>query len=231
MAKEPKLGAKTIAANLAYAANFQIPNTDGIHIGRSTGVNITDSTIQTGDDCASIGDGAKEVSITTVTCGPGHGISVGSLGRYPNEKPVEGIFVRNSTLIGTLNGVRVKTWPAATSGSATDMHFENIIMQNVSNPVIIDQEYFPNNQCKLGSPSQVKISQVSFKKIRGTSASPVAITLVCSKSLHCKGVEVGEIDFAYTGNQGNMTTHCANVHPTLVGKLNPPVSVNSTQSS
>ncbi|KAK2662999.1 hypothetical protein Ddye_001573 [Dipteronia dyeriana] len=44
-----------------------------------------------------IGDGSKKISITKVTCGPGHGISVGSLGKYNNEEPVVGVTVRIKT--------------------------------------------------------------------------------------------------------------------------------------
>lgn len=123
------------------------PNTDGIHIGRSSGISITDTVIQTGDDCVSLGDGCKDISITRVTCGPGHGISVGSLGKYSNEDPVEGVIVRNCTIRNTSNGVRVKTWPDSRDGLASNLHFEDIVMENVGNPVLIDQEYCPWNQC------------------------------------------------------------------------------------
>lgn len=46
-------------------------------------------------------------------------------------------------------GLRIKTWPTTpiTYDLVSNLHFENIIMDNVSNPVIIDQEYCSWNQC------------------------------------------------------------------------------------
>ncbi|KAF8409675.1 hypothetical protein HHK36_005754 [Tetracentron sinense] len=199
-------------------------NTDGIHIGSSTGINIIDSVIGTGDDCVSLGPGSHDITVTKVTCGPGHGISVGSLGKYPNEEDVVGITVRNCTLTNTMNGVRIKTWPASPTGIATDMHFEDIIMNNVGNPVLLDQEYCPYNQCNLQIPSRIKISKVSFKNIQGTSASQIAVKLVCSRDEPCQNVEVGDINLRYTGKEGPAKSQCANVKPILSGKQNPPIS-------
>lgn len=142
------MGAENLSfKNVKIRAPEDSPNTDGIHIGRSTNVSISDSDIQTGDDCISIGDATKKLTITKVTCGPGHGISVGSLGKYVNEGPVEGVIVKDCTFKNTQNGVRIKTWPDSHEGVASDMHFENIIMENVGTPVLIDQEYCPWNRC------------------------------------------------------------------------------------
>ncbi|XP_016503030.1 polygalacturonase-like [Nicotiana tabacum] len=205
-------------------------NTDGIHVARSSNVNITDCVIGTGDDCISVGDELEQLHITRVTCGPGHGISVGSLGKTPGEKPVVGVYVKNCTFINTDNGVRVKTWPASHQGVVTDLHYEDIIVQNVSNPIVIDQVYCPYNQCNKDLPSQVKISKVSIKNIRGTSRTQDAVLLLCSKGAPCDGVEVGDIDITYNGKEGPAKSSCENVKPKFVGKQNPPICAGAQSS-
>ncbi|KAL5798052.1 hypothetical protein ACOSQ2_002872 [Xanthoceras sorbifolium] len=207
-------------------------NTDGIHIGRSSGINILESNIATGDDCVSIGDGSEQILISKVTCGPGHGISVGSLGKYQNEAPVIGVTVRNCTISGTSNGVRIKTWPASYPGTVSNMHFEDIIMNNVSNPVLIDQVYCPWNECNAKLPSRVKISNVTIKNIRGTSASPVAVKLACSSGIPCQGVEIADIDLTYTGKEApKAVSECSNIRPRIFGKQNPPACGSPTTSN
>lgn len=132
---------------LTITAPAQSLNTDGIHVGRSIGINITGAAIRTGDDCVSLGDGNEHITIQKVTCGPGHGISVGSLGKYNNEQPVKGVTVRTCTFTNTMFGVRIKTWPGSPNGVASDMFFEDLVMNNVGTPVLIDQQYCPYGKC------------------------------------------------------------------------------------
>ncbi|XP_038896337.1 exopolygalacturonase clone GBGE184-like [Benincasa hispida] len=117
------------------------PNTDGMHISTSKLVTITNSVIGTGDDCVSIGHSTEKITVTGVTCGPGHGLSVGSLGKYSKEKSVYDVLVKNCTIFNATNGARIKTWASPVSGLASGITFEDIVMYNVKNPIIIDQTY------------------------------------------------------------------------------------------
>ncbi|CAL5186747.1 unnamed protein product [Lathyrus oleraceus] len=166
------------------------PNIDGIHIGISNGVTITNSNIGTRDDCISLGDGSQKVTIENVNCGPGHGISVGSLGKLTTEENVAGLIVKNYTLTKTENGVRIKTWPDEPGKiTITDMHFEDITMVDVMNPIIIDQEYCPWNKCSKKNPSQIK----------GTSGTAEGVTIICSSGVPCEGVEFNNVYLTFNG--------------------------------
>ncbi|KAJ6297066.1 hypothetical protein OIU78_022735 [Salix suchowensis] len=147
----------------------------------------------------------------------GQGNVAWSKRRYPNEKPVSGIFVKNCTISNTANGVRIKSWPDLYGGAASNMHFEDIVMNNVQNPIVVDQEYCPWNQCSLKSPSKVKISDVSFKNIRGTSATPVVVKLACSGGIPCEKVELADINLVYSGSEGPAKSQCSNVKPIISG--------------
>ncbi|KAH7545309.1 hypothetical protein FEM48_Zijuj01G0079900 [Ziziphus jujuba var. spinosa] len=159
-----------IIKSIKISAPAENLNTDGIHIGNSNGIEISSSVIGTGDDCVSLGQGSKNINIFDVFCGPAHGISVGSLGKTLNDEMV-GLTVRNCTFTGTDNGVRIKTWPDCADGIASDFVFDDIVMNNVQNPIVTDQQYCAHNKCNLKVPSRIKASNVSFKRIRGISAS------------------------------------------------------------
>ncbi|KAK2978324.1 hypothetical protein RJ640_000154, partial [Escallonia rubra] len=133
-------------SNVRLIAPYQSPNTDGIHVQGSTGVTITGSSIKTGDDCISIGPGTKNLWMERITCGPGHGVSIGSLGKLLNEAGVQNVTLTNSVFSGSDNGLRIKTWARPSNGFVTNILYQNIVMKNVKNPIIIDQNYCPTNQ-------------------------------------------------------------------------------------
>ncbi|EOY07005.1 Pectin lyase-like superfamily protein [Theobroma cacao] len=205
--------------NVKLYAPDQSPNTDGIHVQSSTGLTITGSTLQTGDDCISIGPGTRNLVMTSIKCGPGHGVSIGSLGRDLNEAGVQNVTLTNSVFSGSDNGVRIKTWARPSNGFVKNVVFENIIMNNVKNPIIIDQNYCPSNQ---GCPSQssgVKISGVTYKNIRGTSATQEAVTFDCSRSSPCRGITLHDIKLTHMNKAA--TSSCKNVGGTSRGVVVP----------
>ncbi|KAG8386715.1 hypothetical protein BUALT_Bualt03G0177800 [Buddleja alternifolia] len=198
--------------NISYVrlmAPADSPNTDGIRIGSSTNIKISRAIIATGDDCVSMVSGTQNVDISGVTCGPGHGISVGSLGRSHEGEYVTGISVRNSTFIGSDNGVRIKTWAPSLYSVASNISFQDITMQNVKNPIVIDQQYCPLPHCLVGE-SAVQIENVTFKNIRGISSTKVAVNIQCSGARPCRNVKLININLGYNGTGPSMSM-CSHV--------------------
>ncbi|GJN18337.1 hypothetical protein PR202_gb05487 [Eleusine coracana subsp. coracana] len=175
------------------------PNTDGIHVQGSSGVTVTRASIRTGDDCVSVGPGTAHLRVERVSCGPGHGISIGSLGK-DEEAGVENVTVTGASFAGTENGLRIKTWARAAARGAyvRGVVFEHATMRDVRNPIIIDQNYCPNHGCPHQS-SAVKISDVRYTDIRGSSASQVAVKFDCSASNPCTGIGLQDIRLTLDG--------------------------------
>ncbi|KAI4383575.1 hypothetical protein MLD38_009395 [Melastoma candidum] len=169
-----------------------IPNTDGIHIQNSEHVYVSDCDIRTGDDCISIGDGTSDIYVEGIHCGPGHGISIGSLGKDGSEDHAENIHVRNVHFRGTTNGVRINTWQGG-RGYVKNIIFEDIICHRVLNPITIDQFYSGHELLRI-LPSAVQIHNVTFSNIRGTSTSRKAIELACSLTQPCTDIILKDIN-------------------------------------
>ncbi|KAF8105591.1 hypothetical protein N665_0157s0160 [Sinapis alba] len=180
--------------NVSISSPWDSPNTDGIHVHSSSFVNITNSTIGVGDDCVSISTGSLDVLVSGTRCGPGHGFSIGSLGKQKNEEEVRRIKFQNCTINGADNGVRIKTWPTSPPSQASDITFEDILMINVSNPIFIDQEYCPSNSCNTTSASMVRLSNIEFKNIRGTYRSDFGVNLRCSSLVACENVTLIDVN-------------------------------------
>ncbi|CAI9762933.1 unnamed protein product [Fraxinus pennsylvanica] len=186
------------------------PNTDGIHVEKSTQVTIMISKIGTGDDCVSIGPETSNLWIEKVTCGPGHGISIGSLGWELQEPGVQNITVKSATFTGTQNGVRVKTWARPSKGFVKYVLFQHIAMVNVENPIIINQNYCPDNNNCPNQVSSVKISDITYQDIHGTSATEIATKFDCSKRYPCSGITLNDVKLTYKNEPAHSL--CINTH-------------------
>ncbi|KAG2553763.1 hypothetical protein PVAP13_9KG620600 [Panicum virgatum] len=124
-----------LVSKMFIAAPGWSPNTDGIHVSNSKEVSISDCTISTGDDCISIVTGSMFVRVTGIFCGPGHGISIGSLGANNSWAHVSDVLVEKATLLGTTNGVRIKTWQGSAI-AVRNIHYRNIYGTSASKVAI-----------------------------------------------------------------------------------------------
>ncbi|XP_028791483.1 polygalacturonase At1g48100-like isoform X2 [Neltuma alba] len=199
------------------------PNTDGIHIENTNDVRIYNSVISNGDDCVSIGSGSYDVDIKNITCGPGHGISIGSLGNHNSKACVQNITVRDSVIKVTANGVRIKTWQGG-SGSVSGVTFSNIHMDRVRNPIIIDQFYCLTKEC-ANQTSAVFVSNIVYTNIKGTydTRSP-PMHFACSDSVPCTNLTLSDVELLPAQGDMVLDPYCWNAYGNLQTLTIPPMS-------
>ncbi|XP_034698250.1 polygalacturonase At1g48100 [Vitis riparia] len=176
--------------NITISSPENSPNTDGIHLQNTQDVEIQHSNIGCGDDCVSIQTGCSNVHVHHINCGPGHGISLGGLGKEKSAACVSNLVVDNISVQNALYGVRIKTWQGGI-GSVKNVSFSNIQVSDVKVPIMIDQYYCDKHICK-NQTGAVAISGVTYNQIIGTySVQP--IHLACSNNVPCTDVDLIDI--------------------------------------
>lgn len=115
-------------------------NTDGIDPVSSTNVTITHCYIHAGDDSVAIssrqGGEASHISVSDNHFYTGHGMSIGS----GTSGGVSHVLVRDLTIDGSLNGIRIKSDPSR-GGLVHDVEYENVCIRNVTNPIVLTPHY------------------------------------------------------------------------------------------
>ncbi|VAH58484.1 unnamed protein product [Triticum turgidum subsp. durum] len=213
---------QALVHNVSISAPGDSPNTDGITIGASHHVRVSSSSIQSGDDCVSIITGTTDVNVTDITCGPGHGISVGSLGGA-GEGPamVERITVSNCKFFNTTNGVRIKSWQGG-QGKASGFIFRDLNMTEVQHPIDIDQFYCPHGNCPERQGG-VAITDARFINIHGTSSEREAIKIMCSNSVPCHDIYLDNVDLSWCKHTSPPKAKVLNAHGSVAGTVKPQV--------
>ncbi|KAG0491451.1 hypothetical protein HPP92_004849 [Vanilla planifolia] len=146
-------------------------NTDGIHLQNSANVEIRQSGRLHLDPNRS-----SMVHVQSVTCGPGHGISIGSLGEGRTAAWVSNVTVEHVAFVGTLTG------------------FESRLgrVSHVQTPIVINQ-YYSDGRSNKNQSSAVAISQISYDTIIGTYTEQ-PVYLACSDSFPCKALSISNLD-------------------------------------
>ncbi|CAL4976677.1 unnamed protein product [Urochloa decumbens] len=210
-------------SGLSISSPQTSPNTDGIHIENTQDVVISDVSVSNGDDCVSIGAGTLNVHIENVTCGLGHGISIGSLGKQGTRACVSNVTVRNAVIRHSDNGVRIKTWQGG-SGSVSEVSFQDVRMEAVRNPIIIDQYYCLSKSCQ-NATTAVFVSGVSYAGIRGTyDARSAPIHFGCSDAVPCTNITLADVELLPASGQTVDDPFCWNVYGNAATPTVPPVA-------
>ncbi|WP_063749786.1 pectinesterase family protein [Streptomyces xylophagus] len=134
---------KSAIDGITVQAPADAPNTDGIDVWSSSGVAVTNSTIDTGDDDIAINSSAEggpshDISLSGCTILHGHGLSIGSY----TAGGIYDIDIHDNTLKGTTAGVRIKS----ARGRAGEIHavtYKNLKMTDVTTPIQITG-YYPS---------------------------------------------------------------------------------------
>ncbi|EKD20085.1 uncharacterized protein L3040_002239 [Drepanopeziza brunnea f. sp. 'multigermtubi'] len=214
--------------------NFE-KNTDGWDIYRSTRILIQNSTITNGDDCVSFKPNSTDITVRNLSCNGTHGISVGSLGQYPERVDyVENILVTNINMYNSSEGARIKIWPDAYSeksgtlsggggrGLVRNVTYDGMWLDNVDYGLTITQCYGQDNETLcFEHPSKLEIIDVTFKNIRGRTNrvfAPIVAHLVCSSNQTCSNIVAENVDIR-TISGANLVT-CRNLDRSLLGGLN-----------
>ncbi|PNS18098.1 Endopolygalacturonase B [Sphaceloma murrayae] len=179
-------------------------NTDAFDVGSSTGVHISGANVKNQDDCLAVNSGT-DISFTDGTCSGGHGLSIGSVGGRDNND-VKNVYIANSKIINSQNGVRVKTVYDAT-GSVNNVTYSGITLSNITKyGIVIEQDY--ENGSPTGTPTTgVPITKLTVSGVTGSVASSATpIYLLCGKG-SCSGWTWKNV--AVTG--GKKSTKCLNV--------------------
>ncbi|XP_076953431.1 polygalacturonase ADPG2-like [Bidens hawaiensis] len=203
--------------DITIFADSDAPNTDGIDISATKGATIA---------LQSMLVATSYINITDLHCGPGHGISVGSLGRNNAKEFVSNVKVTGAILTDTQNGVRIKTVPGG-SGSANQITFSDITMTKVQRPIILTQFYCPHvdpANC-TDKPQMVQKSGVTFENIHGTSSTDDAINIHCSKNLNsCVGIRLQNINIRAASPSVVAGSTCKNTNVGLIPPMIPGVN-------
>ncbi|CAI5949906.1 unnamed protein product [Closterium sp. NIES-65] len=237
--------------DISTSTPYNSPNTDSLHLTRTTDVLVEDYlshggehvshggglvshggglVSHGGDDNVSIVGGCRNITIRNVVATAGHGISIGSLGIDGSMACVSDIRVQNVQLAALSNGLRIKTYQGG-QGAVWNIHYENVTMQDVKYPIIIDQYYCDKSDASattcLIQQSAVAIFNITYRNVQGTTNATRGITFNCSASVPCQQIRLDNIniDSSYPDNHSKATLKPSyvNVYGLSTGKIIPTV--------
>ncbi|CAL0322002.1 unnamed protein product [Lupinus luteus] len=105
-----------------------------------------------------------------------------------------------------------RPWYQGGAGFARRISFEDIKFVRANSPIIIDQFYCPNRFDCQNKTEAVKVSDVTYKRIVGTSLMEEAINLSCDQNIGCSNIVLDNIDITSAVPGKEVFSFCHNAH-------------------
>jgi len=181
-------------------------NTDGFDVSSSKSLTIQNCHVYNNDDCLAVNDGS-DIHFLNNYCSGGHGVSIGSV---KTGHSVNGVYVSNTQVVNSDNGVRIKVYNDATSASVNNVHYDGITLSGITKyGIVIQQDY--TNSGATGHPGKnAPITNVVLNNIKGSMKSGVAEYIICG---NCH-------TFTFTGisiTGASKSSNCTGISPKPMG--------------
>jgi len=173
-------------------------NTDGYDVSSSSGLTIKNCHVYNNDDCLALNSGS-DIHFTNNYCWGGHGVSVGSI---KTGNSVDGLYVSNTQIVDSDNGVRIKVYNDATNAHVNNIHYDSITLSGIAKyGIIIQQDY--TNTGATGHPGKnCPITDVVLSNIKGTMKGGEAEYIICG---NCKTFSFSGISITGAAKSSNCT--------------------------
>jgi polygalacturonase len=193
-------------------------NTDGINPVSSTNVTIIHCFIHAGDDNVAIssrpGAPASHISVLDDHFYAGHGMSIGS----GTGGGVSHVLVRNLTIAGATNGIRIKSDPSR-GGKVQDIKYENVCIRDVTNPIVLSPRYTNFTGELLPEYRDITLRNVHiltpgeylFAGLDAQHELGVTLDNVFAEGLNASHVRAENADITLASAQGNLEPQGTNV--------------------
>jgi polygalacturonase len=134
----------------------------------------------------------NNILVNNMYCNGSHGLSIGSVGGKSNNNVVN-ITFSNSVVLNAQNGARIKS-NSDTTGLISDIVFENIHVENISNYGIdIQQDYL--NGGPTGEPTNgVMIQDITIRNVTGTATEEARNYYILCGEGSCKNITINDVD-------------------------------------
>lgn len=209
-------------------------NTDGGNTWNSRRVTFENWNVRNGDDCIAVKGNSTDIYIRNVTCSDGNGMTIGSVGEYPNFPDyVENVIFEDVKIRNTMQAAYIKTWqglPSKHSGNGAgggggsgyvrNVTFKNFDIENSALPIQISQCIYNERGTNCDS-SKMQLSDITWENFKGTSRYNIAASLHCAKGHPCPDIYFHNVDIkSINETRGYPLTHtdlpfevfqCANI--------------------